>query len=121
MTTTSLEWLGIDDEQKSRVVAELEDWHRTMIQDFVTVIRGQRAEAMTPECQLGWWDVVCVEDDAHAECFHGTVEGFAAKLAEIGWAVENLERNQVMCPQCQQKPDEAEYAAQYRVGAGGLI
>lgn len=111
------DWLDIDEKQKSRVVQELQDWHQAEIQGFVTVIRGQRAEAQLPKIQLGWFDLFCHEC-GECECFFGTVEGFAAKLAEIGWAVENLERNQAMCPACQN--DTSTYASQYEDNRGLL-
>lgn len=90
-----LNWLDISDDQKSRVVAELKDWHQTQIQDFVTVIRGQHEGE-----DNDWWDIFCVEDDSHHEVFHGTIWEFATKLVSKGWAVDSIERFTALCPAC---------------------
>lgn len=91
-------WLDIDDDQKSRVVAELKDWHQTQVQDFVKVIRGQHEE-----CGLvdnGWTDIWCQETDEHCEVFQGPIEEFAEKLITLGWAVESVTRFKALCPAC---------------------
>lgn len=120
-----LNWLDIDDEQKSRVVQELKDWHQAEIQDFVRVIRGQHEE-----CGLvdnGWLDCWCMNDDAHCEVFQGPIEEFAEKLIRDGWAVESVKHFKALCPVCvnyspevseeEEREDEAVYS--YRKGEMG--
>lgn len=93
-----MDWLDISDDQKSRVVAELKDWHQTQVQDLVKVIRGQHEGAISD-----WWDAFCLEDDSHHEVSNGpteTVEQFAERLIRFGWGVENLGRFQLLCSAC---------------------
>lgn len=85
--------------------------------DLITVVRAQH-ECITDH---GWWDVWCVEDEAHHETHHGTLEEFTARLVGMGWDVESLERSTAICPACQNAEDESHYAAQYADGSGGLL
>lgn len=93
------------------------------VSQLIQVIKGQH-ECITDH---GWWDIWCVEDDAHTECFQGTVEEFAARLVKDGWEVDSIERFTAICPSCiNREPEVSEeeermdaLVYQYRKGEQG--
>lgn len=110
-------------EQKSRVVAELEDWYKAEILNLATVIKGQHEGLF----DNGWWEIFCVDCDKSSEPFRGSILDAAEKFFADGYAADSVERFTAICRACanvepriseeEEREDEAVYA--YRKGEMG--
>lgn len=110
------EWLEVSDEQKSRVVQELKDWHQAAILDLATVIKGQHEGLF----DNGWHEIWCSDCDKSSESFQGSILDAAAQFLADGWAVDSVERYTAVCRPCANKPDTSTYASQYEDERGLL-
>lgn len=92
------------------------------VSQLVKVIRGQHEEAELFD--NGWLDIWCVNSDNHCEVSNGPKESlqeFAARCFELGWAVHDLKNNKAICHACSNAPDTSDYACQYRSDSGGIL
>lgn len=82
----------------------------------------QAIQAQHDGANNGWFDCFCVETDSHHEVSNGTesLSEFAARLDQMGWAVDSIERFTAICPACQNPKDSSTWASQYQDNQGLL-
>lgn len=87
--------------------------------DLIRVVVGQRELAELPESN--WSEIACIDCDK-LEVSDGkeSLESFAERLIELGWAVDNVDRATAICRACSNAEDEATYASQYEDERGIL-
>lgn len=97
-----IDYLTYTEEETAETVRVLEIEMGTPAQFQVSqLVKVIRAWHEGPD--NGWWDAFCLEADSHHEVSNGpreTLQKFAERLAVLGWAVESLERFQLICPIC---------------------
>lgn len=90
--------------------------------DLIRVIVGQWEEAGRPGGSSNWHDIFCVDCEA-SEVSTGreTLEQFADRLIELGWAVFSVDNATAICKKCSNKEDEENWARQYQSDSGGVL
>lgn len=95
-----IDYLEFTEEERQQTIeslaVEMGSPEEYQVSQLIQVIKGQHEGP-----DNGWWDSFCLEDDGHHEVSNGeTLQEFAGRLVVLGWAVESLERFQLLCPVC---------------------